>query len=141
MKALSIRQPWAALIADGLKTVEDRSWATDYRGPLAIHASSGIAVGFSAEEVADLPRGAVVAIANLIDCRPLTPADTEAAGYDPEEPLTPAECVGRFAWVLADAREIAPVAMKGALRLWECPDELLPLRYRVLAMLEKQSGA
>jgi len=39
MKALSIRQPWAELIIRGIKDVENRSWATEYRGPLAIHAA------------------------------------------------------------------------------------------------------
>lgn len=38
MKALTVRQPWASLIAAGVKTIETRSWSTEYRGPLAIHA-------------------------------------------------------------------------------------------------------
>lgn len=38
MKALTIRQPWASLIAAGVKTIETRSWTTGYRGPLLIHA-------------------------------------------------------------------------------------------------------
>ncbi len=38
MKALSLHQPWASLIAEGMKTIETRPWATKYRGPLAIHA-------------------------------------------------------------------------------------------------------
>lgn len=40
MKALSLRQPWASLVALGVKTVETRSWSTSYRGPLAIHAAT-----------------------------------------------------------------------------------------------------
>lgn len=39
MKTLSIRQPWAWLITYGIKNVENRSWNTNYRGPLLIHAS------------------------------------------------------------------------------------------------------
>ena len=38
MKALTLRQPWASLVALGVKTIETRSWSTEYRGPLAIHA-------------------------------------------------------------------------------------------------------
>lgn len=38
MKALTIRQPWASLIAAGVKAIETRSWSTSFRGPLAIHA-------------------------------------------------------------------------------------------------------
>ncbi len=39
MKCLSVRQPWASLIIRGTKDVENRTWDTDYRGRLAIHAS------------------------------------------------------------------------------------------------------
>ena len=39
MKALSLMEPWAALIAAGVKSIETRSWRTAYRGPLYIHAS------------------------------------------------------------------------------------------------------
>lgn len=39
-KALSIRQPWAWLIAKGLKDIENRSWESNYRGDFFIHASS-----------------------------------------------------------------------------------------------------
>lgn len=38
MKVLTLHQPWATLIAAGIKTIETRSWSTRYRGPLAIHA-------------------------------------------------------------------------------------------------------
>lgn len=38
MYALTIKQPWASAIMAGLKRVENRTWRTDYRGPLAIHA-------------------------------------------------------------------------------------------------------
>lgn len=40
MKALTIWQPWASLIACGAKQYETRSWATKYRGPIAIHAAA-----------------------------------------------------------------------------------------------------
>ncbi len=39
MKALTLHQPWASLIAEGVKTIETRSWSTKYRGPMAIHAA------------------------------------------------------------------------------------------------------
>lgn len=39
MKALSIKQPWASLIAHGIKDIENRTWATKYRGTIYIHAS------------------------------------------------------------------------------------------------------
>jgi hypothetical protein len=40
VKGLSVKQPWAGFIADGRKTIETRTWKTDYRGPLLICASA-----------------------------------------------------------------------------------------------------
>ncbi len=40
MKALSVRQPWAWLIASGIKDVENRSWKTNFRGRVYIHAGA-----------------------------------------------------------------------------------------------------
>lgn len=42
MKALTLTQPWATLIACGAKRIETRSWATDFRGRIAIHAAKGL---------------------------------------------------------------------------------------------------
>ena len=39
MKAISIKQPWASLIVNGIKDIENRTWATKYRGKVLIHAS------------------------------------------------------------------------------------------------------
>ena len=40
MKAITIWQPWASMLACGAKQYETRSWATKYRGPIAIHAAA-----------------------------------------------------------------------------------------------------
>jgi len=39
VKTLSVKQPFASLICHGIKTVENRTWKTDYRGKILIHAS------------------------------------------------------------------------------------------------------
>lgn len=44
MKAISIRQPWAWLIVNGYKDIENRTWNTKYRGPVLIHASKGMTI-------------------------------------------------------------------------------------------------
>ena len=71
MKMLSIRQPWASLIASGAKGIENRSWPTRYRGPILIHASQR-ADNITSEEIeqrcdvrppAVLPVGGVVGVA------------------------------------------------------------------------------
>jgi hypothetical protein len=50
VKAITLQQPWASLIALGAKSVETRSWSTAYRGPLAIHAGKkwydGLVAGY-----------------------------------------------------------------------------------------------
>ncbi len=50
IKALSVRNPWAVFIRDGLKQYETRDWATQYRGPLAIHAPMYGNRGFTADD-------------------------------------------------------------------------------------------
>ena len=79
MKVLSIRQPWAYLIVAGYKDIENRTWYTNHRGPLLIHASLGTdpenfmpkqrqwieESGIDIPE--DLPRGAIVGSANLTE--------------------------------------------------------------------------
>jgi hypothetical protein len=42
LKCLSIKQPWAWLIANGLKDIENRDWTTNHRGPLLIHAGKAV---------------------------------------------------------------------------------------------------
>ncbi len=42
MKVLTLRQPWATLVAEGIKKYEFRSWKTKYRGKVLIHAGAGV---------------------------------------------------------------------------------------------------
>ena len=88
-------RPGRQLIALGVKTVETRSWSTTHRGPLAIHASKGFGqagvgevrklmaaspaiqaavreFGFDhpVSDVNGLPRGVVLAVADLVDVMP-----------------------------------------------------------------------
>ena len=42
MKALTLKQPWATLVSEGIKEYEFRSWKTNYRGKVLIHAGAGI---------------------------------------------------------------------------------------------------
>lgn len=55
MKALSIKQPWASLIAHGIKDIENRTWKTNFRGRIYIHASAKVTdVEFSTSQTAEL---------------------------------------------------------------------------------------
>ena len=78
IKALSLKQPYAWLIANGYLLVDDRSWGTQYRGPVLIHASQGVYAEYYDYLCThtDIPlpgkdkleRGGVVGIANLVLC-------------------------------------------------------------------------
>lgn len=81
MKAITIKQPWATLIALGEKKFETRSWQTKYRGPIAIHAAKSVDKVACEDEVIkntlakhgihshkDLPTGVVLATAELVNC-------------------------------------------------------------------------
>lgn len=90
MKAITLTQPWATLVAIGAKRIETRSWQTSYRGPLAIHAGKGLGdmspshlisllnkdpfrsalSGSGFERLNSLPRGCIIARGELIDCIP-----------------------------------------------------------------------
>ena len=106
IKALSVRQPWARLIAAGIKTLEVRSRHTHYRGELLICSS------LSAPAHAQGPRGMALATVRLVNCRPFTPADVGAAcvNYAPD----------LFVWKLTDAHPLPrPFPVKGSLNFFE----------------------
>ena len=122
LRAITLIQPWATLIVQGHKTIETRTWRTAYRGWLAIHA------GKSKDLIEDPAKhvfGAVVAIARLVDCRPMT-VDDEPASLVRSEP-------GRYAWELADIRALdTPVPMRGYQGLWRPkPSALVSLRSQI----------
>lgn len=84
MRALSVRQPWAELIMRGDKTIECRSRPTRVQGRLWIYASQtrASAPSGSTMHIADpeaLPRGVIVGSIELVGCRPLRSADSNAA--------------------------------------------------------------
>ena len=120
MKAITVDPVWAWAIRQGIKPVENRTWHTRHRGELAIHAGQGTpkrdrearallaALGYKVP--ADLPRGAVVALATLADCLPLDEVDPALA----EHPL----CTGPECWILENIRPIKPIPDLGKQGLW-----------------------
>src|SRR6266849_6970309 len=121
IKALTIRQPWAELILRGRKPYELRSWRTNYRGPLVIHAAMRVdsedakRLGLNPET---LITGAFVGVAVLSDVRSYTREDARLLkkrragfGWFPNN----------FSWVLKGPRRITPVKAKGQLRLFKIP--------------------
>ena len=70
MKVITIKQPWASLIASGIKEYEFRSWKTNYRGKLLIHAGNGVDKDIDKFKDLNLeyPKKRIVALVELIDC-------------------------------------------------------------------------
>ncbi len=149
MMTLTIWQPWAQLIALGVKTIETRSWSTDYRGSLAIHAAKKrppvlwanvfhdegpdyldeqLEPSYDAQECVDGETwryewtgalGAVVATCKLTDVVPI--GDLCFALANPQMSFGDFT-PGRFAWLLADVRPLAkPVLTTGRQGLYHGP--------------------
>lgn len=77
MKAITLHQPWASLVALGVKSIETRSWSTNYRGPLAVHAS------LRRPEYQHLGPYAVEDWWNAVDVRHVAECDCEHDEIDP----------------------------------------------------------
>ncbi len=136
MRALTVRQPWAFAIARLGKDVENRTWNTTYRGPLAIHAASRWDGEEASVRVYELTgaylvksvESAIVAVVDLVD---VCTARENAGGCE----CGPWAVAGQFHWRLADARPLAePVPGKGRLGLWSLtPDADAAVRDQLVA--------
>lgn len=117
MKALSIRQPWAWLIVNGHKDIENRTWPTWYRGPVLIHAGQTMTrvdyehgLWACLDPVIELPqfekleRGGIVGVATIVD------SVTRSDSY---------WYTGEHGFVLRDARPLPFYPFKGALGFFE----------------------
>jgi hypothetical protein len=131
MKALSIQQPWAGLVAAGLKDIENRTWSTRYRGPVLVHAGKKVddiamldikvglhpAKGVRADlAISDsFPTGGIIGICDIVDCVVRHDSDWFQ---------------GPYGFVIANARAIPFQPCKGMLGFftpgadWTPPDYL-----------------
>lgn len=140
MKASSLWQPWATLVALNEKRIETRSWPTSYRGPLAIHAAKKMtnelarltwltepfASVLHKHGLESLPRGCVVATCELVGCKLIPEIPTVWHTPMGDWTMTEQEIAfgdytpGRYAWLLADIVALpGPVPARGAQGLWE----------------------
>lgn len=147
MKCLTLTQPYATLIALEEKHIETRSWPTNYRGPLAIHAGKGLApVGgikglfnlyysepfyrvlfprFGALSEWDMPQGAIVAVCELIDVvstnqLPLGWRRGKHAWWLTEQEQAFGDYrPNRYAWLLGNVQALPePIPCPGKQGLW-----------------------
>ena len=126
--ALSIRQPWAWLIVNGHKDIENRDWPTVFRGELLVHAGQTMTRPFYDATVAelsaaglcppdlpafeDLPRGGLVGWTRVVDCL--------------QEHPSPWKLEGSHGFVLRDSRPMPFVPWKGRLGFFNVPREAIP---------------
>jgi hypothetical protein len=127
MPALSIRQPWAWLIVNGYKDIENRDWPTKFRGPLLIHAGKKLTVAdydaamlyieayvnpklvHKVPDIADLLLGGVVGMATLTDCVQRHDSCWMTGNDDPLA----------YGFVLADARPLPFIPYRGRLGFFD----------------------
>lgn len=121
MKALTIKQPWASLIVEGIKDIENRTWRTNYRGRIYVHCSKPtkfdvkmtdpqtIAAMPVLKQAFDgtMPFGAIIGEVDIIDCVQNHPSAWAEQGA--------------WNWVLANpVKYDRPILnVKGALSFWK----------------------
>jgi hypothetical protein len=142
MKAISLTQPWATLVAMGAKRIETRGWRTSYRGEIAIAAAKKFPTDARAICNARpfcsvlggvaLPTGMVVAVGRLVECFRFdvgTEAKIRARSLIGKLPPFEADFgdygFGRYGFVIGDVQALSePIACRGALSLWDVPADV-----------------
>ena len=134
MKVLSLTEPYATLIKEKKKQIETRSFRTNYRGELYIHASS-TAIKKETKNNKKLmqlvdnpsfPHGYIICKCNLVNCIEMTKEYVEDMKKNhPQEYLCGDYQEGRFAWILEDIVPLeTPLKAKGQLGIWNYYREL-----------------
>ena len=124
MKVLSIKEPFATLIKDGVKLYETRSWKTKYRGEIYIHASLGLSKSDNVERAtkylkSDIKPGYILCKCILEDCIPMTDEFIDYINNETNESDYGRYSNERFAWKLKLVEVLdEPLPAKGKLGIW-----------------------
>lgn len=125
MKAITIKQPFASLIAAGLKEYEFRTWKTKYRGEILIHAGKGVdkkAMKKFEHLNSEYPSGCIIAKVTLADCIKVDDelrkklSERNAEIYSSIIKHTEWEGYG---FKLENIVKTEPIPAKGKLSIWE----------------------
>ncbi|MBQ9313698.1 MAG: ASCH domain-containing protein [Clostridia bacterium] len=125
MKVLTIKQPFATLIAEGIKEYEFRTWKTKYRGEFLIHAGKSIdkkAMKKFKQYHLEYPTGCIIAKATLTDCVRID--DNVKKELQNKNPLVYARAINDIYWdgygfKLENVEKIEPIYASGKLSFWE----------------------
>lgn len=131
IKVLSLQEPYATLIKEGKKKVETRSWKTNYRGKLYIHASMTPISSQNAKEVTSLVDdnslnyGNIICSCQLVDCLYMTKEYVENMKQNHyQEYLCGIYEEGRYAYILEEIIPLdSPIKAKGQLNIWQFYNE------------------
>lgn len=130
MRALSIRQPWAWLIVNGHKDIENRVWSTRYVGPLVIHASKGM-TNDEYDDVLDLldadPRLRHIELPHRKDIERGGIVGVAHCNGSVDQCDSP-WFFGPYGFVLSQARAVPFVPFKGQLGFFDVPAEFVAVK-------------
>ena len=121
MKVLSIKEPFATLIKDGVKIYETRSWKTNYRGEIYIHASLSLSKSERVESAnkylkSEIKPGFILCKCELVDCIPMTDEFIKYINKETSEYDYGLYSEGRYAWKLKVLEVLdEPIPAKGKL--------------------------
>lgn len=127
MKAITIKQPWATLIAEGYKEYEFRTWKTNYRGEILIHAGKGIdkkAIERFKYLNLEYPTGQIIAKATITDCVKVD--DKLRNILSKKDPIVYKGVINKtsndwdgYGFKLENVEKIIPIDINGKLSLWD----------------------
>ena len=125
MKVISIKEPFATLIMNGSKKIETRSWKTNYRGEIFIHASRNSTKEMFNNNIwqnlsnnLDLNYGKIICKCNLVDCIYMDRQFIDTVKRDQLEYSLGIYEIGRYAWILENIEHIYQLPAKGKLNIW-----------------------
>lgn len=143
MKVITIKQPWASLIVAGIKDIENRTWKTNFRGRVLIHAgadrvphpillttqqlSATTSYYASAYGMSQKPVSAIIGSVEIIGCvinhSSIWAEKTEGIiDCNTKEFIAKVKPKPIWNWVLANATILEyPIPAKGKLSFWEYP--------------------
>lgn len=125
MKVITIKQPWATLIAEGYKKYEFRTWKTKYRGDILIHAGKGIdkeAMNRFKHLNLEYPISQIIAKATITDC--IYVDEELKQNLYKKDPIVYHNLARKDNWIgygfkLEKIEKIEPIKTNGKLSLWE----------------------
>ena len=127
MKVISIREPWASLIKNNAKKIETRSFKTNYRGKIYIHASKK-KINEKDETIikvlpylksTDFSYGCIICEAELVDCIYMDEKFLKEINKNKIEKDCGNYSEGRYAWILDNVKPLAKeIPAKGQLVIW-----------------------